>query len=62
MYWFHGNHQEIKKWRRQKSLENTYKKRPELLENKELSDKDKEILKQILNASSKDIEPMLFKR
>ena len=29
-----GNHQNIEKWRRQKSLENTYKKRPELLKNK----------------------------
>ena len=30
-----GNHQNIKKWRREQSLENTYKRRPELL-NKEV--------------------------
>ena len=39
-----GNHQNIEKWRRQKSLENTYKKRPELLKNKNLSEEDKEFL------------------
>ena len=39
-----GNHQNIEKWRRQKSLENTYKKRPELLNNKKLSLEDKEFL------------------
>ena len=39
-----GNHQNIEKWRRQKSLENTYKKRPELLKNKKLSIEDKEFL------------------
>ena len=39
-----GNHQNIEKWRRQKSLENTYKKRPELLKNKKLSLEDKEFL------------------
>ena len=39
-----GNHQNIEKWRRQKSLENTYKKRPELLKNKKLSLEDKKFL------------------
>lgn len=39
-----GNHQNIEKWRRQKSLENTYKKRPELLKNNKLSLEDKEFL------------------
>ena len=28
-----GHHENIRKWRREKSLENTFKKRPELLEN-----------------------------
>ena len=53
-----GNHQEIKKWRKKRSLENTYKKRPELLENKKLSNKDKEFIEEISNASSKNIEPI----
>ena len=39
-----GHHKNIEKWRRQKSLENTYKKRPELLKNKKLSLEDKEFL------------------
>ena len=39
-----GNHQNIEKWRRQKSLENTYKKRPELLKNNKFSLEDKEFL------------------
>ncbi len=53
-----GNHQEIEKWRKKRSLENTYKKRPELLENKKLSNKDKEFIEEISNASSKNIEPI----
>lgn len=39
-----GNHKEIDKWRRQMSLLNTYKKRPELLNSVELSKEDKEFL------------------
>ena len=39
-----GHHENIKKWRRAESLKNTYKKRPELLQNVNLSDEDKEIL------------------
>lgn len=39
-----GNHKEIDKWRRQMSLLNTYKKRPDLLEKIELSQEDKEFL------------------
>ena len=39
-----GHHENIKKWRRCEALKNTYKKRPELLKNVELSEKDKEYL------------------
>ena len=39
-----GHHENINKWRRCESLKNTYKKRPELLKNVELSEKDKEYL------------------
>ncbi len=35
-----GHHANISKWRREKSLEETYKRRPEMLENAELTDKD----------------------
>ena len=36
-----GHHENIDKWRREQSLINTRKKRPDLLENIELSEKDK---------------------
>ena len=39
-----GHHLNIKKWRRQKSLERTFFKRPEMLENAELSKDDLEYI------------------
>lgn len=42
-----GNHQNIRKWREQQSLKNTYIKRPELLNRLELSDEEIKILKNI---------------
>ena len=49
-----GHHVNINKWRRYQALKNTYYKRPELLENVELSEKDKEYLDEI--KSKKDIK------
>jgi len=40
-----GHHANIDKWRHEKALETTLKKRPELLLDAELSDRDKEYLK-----------------
>ena len=40
-----GHHENINKWRRCEALKNTYLKRPELLENVSLSEKDKEYIK-----------------
>ena len=42
-----GHHKNINKWRRWEALKTTYLKRPELLENVELSDEDKEIINNI---------------
>lgn len=42
-----GHHKNIEKWKRQKSLEITYKKRPELLDRIELSKKDKDYIELI---------------
>ena len=42
-----GHHENIRKWRRQKSLEVTYKKRPELLENLNLTNEDKKYLENL---------------
>lgn len=39
-----GNHREIERWRRKQSLGQTWLKRPDLLENIELSDFDKRLL------------------
>ena len=49
-----GHHQNINKWRRYQALKNTYYKRPELLENVELSEQDKKYLDEI--KSKKDIK------
>ncbi len=42
-----GHHENIKKWRRQKSLEITYKKRPELLNKITLTEKEKNYIKNL---------------
>jgi len=42
-----GHHENINKWRRCQALKNTYLKRPELLENVELSSEDKKNLEKI---------------
>ena len=42
-----GHHENINKWRRKESLKNTIKKRPDLIENRTLSENDKKILKEI---------------
>jgi tRNA (guanine37-N1)-methyltransferase len=48
-----GNHSWIRKWRRQKALENTSNKRPDLLEKIRLSAEDKEILKKLTRTKRK---------
>ena len=42
-----GHHENIRKWRRAESLKNTYNKRPELLQNADLSIEDKKVLNNI---------------
>jgi tRNA (guanine37-N1)-methyltransferase len=41
-----GHHANIEKWRREKSLDYTFEKRPDLLEESELSDEDKLYIKE----------------
>jgi tRNA (guanine37-N1)-methyltransferase len=41
-----GNHEEIRRWRRRAALEKTLRYRPELLERAELSQEDRELLRQ----------------
>jgi len=42
-----GDHQEIRRWRRQRALEKTLRNRPDLLDGAELSDEDAKTLAQI---------------
>jgi tRNA (guanine37-N1)-methyltransferase len=42
-----GNHDEIRRWRRQKALEKTMRNRPDLIEQIELNEADKKLLAQI---------------
>jgi tRNA (guanine37-N1)-methyltransferase len=44
-----GNHEEIRRWRRQKALEKTLRNRPDLLEHATLSDEDHEHLERLRN-------------
>ncbi|HVI08699.1 MAG TPA: tRNA (guanosine(37)-N1)-methyltransferase TrmD [Candidatus Binatia bacterium] len=39
-----GNHEEIRRWRRQRALEKTWRNRPDLLENAMLSEEDRKFL------------------
>ncbi len=50
-----GHHENIKKWRRQKALETTYKKRPDLLEKIKLSEEDKKIIKELISRKGGEI-------
>ena len=42
-----GNHEEIRLWRKRKLLENTWRKRPDLLSQAELDEEAKEIIKEV---------------
>ncbi len=42
-----GHHANIKKWQRERAIERTFERRPELLENAELTKKEKEFLKEL---------------
>ncbi len=46
-----GNHEEIRRWRRQRALEKTLRNRPDLLEGAALSDEDKKFLAGIKRAA-----------
>lgn len=45
-----GNHAHINEWRRRESLKRTYERRKDLLEQIELSEQDKQILKELKNS------------
>jgi tRNA (guanine37-N1)-methyltransferase len=45
-----GNHEEIRRWRRQRALQKTFKNRPDLLEGAELSKEDRKYLASLREA------------
>ena len=47
-----GNHEEIRRWRRQKALEKTWRNRPDLLEQVGLNEEDKKLLARITGKDS----------
>ncbi len=49
-----GNHEEIRRWRRQQALEKTLRNRPDLLEGAALSEEDKRFLSAIESAEKND--------
>jgi len=51
-----GNHEEIRKWRRQRALEKTLRNRPDLLEGAALSEEDNKFLAGIKGGIRKDLD------
>lgn len=49
-----GHHGNIEAWRRQESLRRTWKRRPDLLEHAELTDKERRLLKEWAREDAKD--------
>jgi tRNA (guanine37-N1)-methyltransferase len=46
---FSGDHRKIERWRRKKALEKTLDRRPDLLEDKDLTREDRNLLEEIRN-------------
>ncbi|HEX3822349.1 MAG TPA: tRNA (guanosine(37)-N1)-methyltransferase TrmD [Candidatus Sulfotelmatobacter sp.] len=47
-----GNHQEIRRWRREQALKKTLRNRPDLLQSVEISEEDRKILQRVKTMSS----------
>jgi tRNA (guanine37-N1)-methyltransferase len=48
-----GNHEAVRRWRRKEALRNTYVKRPELLQDRLLSQEDRRLLDEVLQETTK---------
>jgi len=53
-----GNHQQIRRWRREQALEKTLRNRPDLLDAIELNDEDKKLMSRMRRGSRNPISPM----
>jgi tRNA (guanine37-N1)-methyltransferase len=51
-----GNHQEIRRWRKQESLERTLERRPDLLQSAALDDEEREILLRLQNRGIAELQ------
>ncbi|MFW6294226.1 MAG: tRNA (guanosine(37)-N1)-methyltransferase TrmD [Halanaerobium sp.] len=51
-----GNHQKIERWRKKESLRRTYERRKDLLETKDLSEEEKELLEEIKSEPKGEID------
>ena len=49
-----GNHEAIRLWRRKEALRSTYRKRPDLLQDRTLSDEDRRLLEAIVSEETKE--------
>jgi tRNA (guanine37-N1)-methyltransferase len=50
-----GNHEEIRRWRRQRALEKTFRNRPDLLEGAVLNEEDRKFLNGIRQTRQREI-------
>ena len=50
-----GNHQEIKRWRKQQALGRTWMKRPDLLEALDLNEADRQLLVEFILKNGKSL-------
>ncbi len=49
-----GNHEAIRLWRRREALRSTYRKRPDLLRDRSLSEEDRRLLEEIVNEEARE--------
>lgn len=49
-----GNHEAIRLWRRKEALRSTYRKRPDLLRDRSLSDEDRRLLEEIAQENARE--------
>ncbi len=50
-----GDHKKIKKWQKEKAIENTLKRRPELLKGLSLTEEEKNIIKKIMDEFDEEV-------
>jgi tRNA (guanine37-N1)-methyltransferase len=49
-----GNHEAIRLWRRKEALRSTYRKRPDLLQDRSLTDEDRRLIGEIVEEGTRE--------